>query len=245
MKKWLRQVFQYDQWGMYVKGIGLIVATAYLFYGNVFVAILLCPYLLIYFRNEKKRSLEQRQLCRRQEFKDGILAVSFALKVGYSVENAFREAIGELAMLYGKDNVTVREFQEIVRRTDQNENMEDVLSEYAARSRIEDIEYFAEVFHFAKRSGGNLISIIGKTAEVIRDKTEISRQIHTIVSGKRMEQRVMSVIPYGMIVYLKLTSPEFIQPLYGNTAGIVVMSICLFLLLVSNLWSKRIVNIEI
>lgn len=189
--------------------------------------------------------IEQRRLQYLEEFKDGLLAISFALKVGYSIENAFREAVGELIILHGKGAYTVNEFQDMIRRIDHNENMEDVLDQYAERCEIEDILYFAEIFRFAKRSGGDLIQIIRNTAETIRQKTEVSRQIHTLISGKRMEQRVMGVIPYGIIIYLKLTSPEFIDPLYGNLAGIIIMTVCLLLLSGANYWAKRIVNIEI
>ena len=239
------QEFQYEDWTILLKGLGVILVTAYLFYESIWVALLLSPYLLIYRKEQNRLRKEQRQLLHMEEFKDGMLAVTFALNVGYSVENAFREAIGELEMLYGKDNFTVKEFREIVRRTQHNENLEDALEGYAQRSQIEDIVYFAEVFRFAKRSGGDLISIIRSTTLTMREKTEIYGQIHTIVSGKRMEQRVMSVIPYGMIVYLKITSPDFLRPLYGNVAGIAVMTICLAVLIVSNVWSKRIINIEI
>ena len=50
------------------------------------------------------------------EFSDGMQAVSFALNTGYSIENAFAEAVGELELLYGKESSIVREFRMMVMR---------------------------------------------------------------------------------------------------------------------------------
>ncbi len=41
----------------------------------------------------------------------------------------------------------------------------------------------------------------------------------------------MSLMPAGIIAYLKLTSPGFLSSLYGNPFGICAMTICLFIYL--------------
>ena len=96
--------------------------------------------------------------------------------------------------------------------------------DFAEESKVEDIIYFAEIFRYAKRSGGDLISIIRNTTQIIQQKEEVLSEIDTIISGKRMEQRVMSIIPAAIVVYLKFTAAEFIQPLYGNVYGAVMMT---------------------
>lgn len=60
-----------------------------------------------------------------------------------------------------------------------------------------------------------------------------------------MEQKVMSAIPALIIIYLKVTARDFIEPLYGNVSGMLIMTGCLIIYLISNVWSKRIVNIEV
>lgn len=55
----------------------------------------------------------------------------------------------------------------------------------------------------------------------------------------------MSLIPAVIVIYLKVTAKEFIQHLYGNIAGIIIMTVCLAVYVVSDMWAKRIVNIEV
>ena len=105
--------------------------------------------------------------------------------------------------------------------------------------------YFAEIFRYAKRSGGDLMAVIKNTAQIIQQKEEVMSEVDTIISGKKMEQRVMSLIPAVIVIYLKVTAKEFIQPLYGNIAGIIIMTVCLAVYVVSDMWAKRIVNIEV
>lgn len=222
-----------------------IIVTAYIFYENVLFAILLSPYVIWHVRECRAASEKRKKTAAAEEFKDGIIAVSFALGVGYSIENAFAEAVKELTQMYGADSQVVKRFSRIVRRLNRNENLEDILDEYADESGIEDISYFTEVFRYAKRSGGDLISIIRNTASVIQQKVEVSNEIETALGGKRMEQKVMSMIPFGIILYLKVTASEFISPLYGNVLGVAVMTVCLIVYVLADRWAKKIVDIKV
>lgn len=227
------------------EGIGVIIAAAYIFYENILMALFLSPYIFIHLKESRRMEEARRKSILIRQFKDGIMSVSFALNVGYSIENAFSQSIDELILLYGENSDIVSGFKNIVLRINQNENLEEILVDFANDCEVEDIMYFAEVFRYAKRSGGDLMSIIRNTADIIQQKTEVSTEIETIVSGKRMEQKVMSAIPALIIIYLKVTAREFIEPLYGNIFGMFVMTVCLIVYLISNVWSKRIVNIEI
>ena len=131
------------------------------------------------------------------------------------------------------------------RRERRNENIEDVLEEFAKKSGVADIEYFAAVFRYAKRYGGDLIAIIRHTAETIREKNETYNEIQTIISGKKMEQKVMSAVPFFLLGYMKLTAWDFICPLYGNPAGVLMMSISLMVYIGADYIAGKIVEIEV
>lgn len=227
------------------KGILIALTIAYLFYENLFYAIIFMPYLHIYMKNSAREIQRKKKQELVNQFKDGMLAVSFSLNVGYSIENSFKEALGELILLYGNKSDIVIQFKTIIYRINVNENIEDILDDFAAKSNSEDIMYFAEVFRYAKRSGGDLISIIRNTANMISEKIEAKNEIETVISGKQMEQKIMSIVPFGIILYLKMSSPEFIEGLYGNAVGIVVMTVCLILYIVSYWLAQRIVRIEV
>ena len=76
-------------------------------------------------------------------------------------------------------------------------------------------------------------------------KNENYNEIQTIISGKKMEQKVMSAVPFFLLGYMKLTAWDFICPLYGNLAGVLMMSISLMVYIGADYIAGKIVEIEV
>jgi Flp pilus assembly protein TadB len=81
-----------------------------------------------------------------------------------------------------------------------NQPVEQLLYEFAMRSGCEDIVDFAEIFCFAKRSGGNFVKIVQSTAWHIAEKQAVEREVATVLSGKKMEQKIMNVVPILLLL---------------------------------------------
>lgn len=203
------------------------------------------PFIIFYLKRKKKELLKEQKRILNIQFKDGIMALSAALQAGYSIENGFKEALGDLQMLYGKDACIVKEFSAIVYKTSINLTAEQILDNLAERSGVEDVKNFSEVFRAAKRSGGRLPEIIKSTAEIISEKIEIKREIETVITGKSYEQKIMSKFPFFIILYIDITSPGFFKILYGNTAGVIIMTLCLGVYMFSCGIAEKIVDIEV
>ncbi|MCM1105412.1 MAG: type II secretion system F family protein [Blautia sp.] len=222
----------------------LSVVIAYLFYDSVW-GLLLCPAIYLVLQRRSMvlgRGRLQEQMGR--EFLDVLRTVSAALLAGMSMENAWREAGRELVSLYGEASVLGRELAGINSRVELNVPLEGQLEDLANRSGNADIASFAEVFSFAKRSGGNFVTILEGTAEHIRARFETDREIQVLVAAKKLEQKIMNFVPLLILAYLKLSSPGFLDILYGNVAGILFMSGCLLAYAGAILWSEKILKIE-
>ena len=148
-------------------------------------------------------------------------------------------------MLYEKEEPIVKEFERIVAGLQVNQDIESLLLNLAERSKIEDIELFAEVFSINKRMGGNLIDVISETLESIGDKIEMKRQVKTLISAKKLEARIMSFVPLGIVIYMKVFSGGLLEPLYHNGIGIAVMSVLFILYISAYELAEEIVNIEL
>ena len=89
-----------------------------------------------------------------------------------------------------------------------------------------------------------MIAITRMTAEKIGEKLEVKREIQTMVAGKKMEGKIMNMIPLGIILYFWLSSPEFLDCLY-QPSGRVVMTVLLFVYLLAYWWSGKISDIQV
>lgn len=228
-----------------LKGISIIAVVSYLFYYSWISFWCMTPFLFFYVRSEKKRLLRKRYGQLKREFKEGIQALHAALEAGYSLENAFVEALKDLALLYPRETYITREFKRIIQGIRMNTPAEKLLNDFGERSNIDDIRNFAEIFAIAKRSGGDMTLIIQSTVTTIREKIQVENEVQTMMSGKKLEQKVMNVIPFGILAYVKLTSDGFLDIMYETEVGVIVMSVCLLVYIISIWIANRIISVEV
>lgn len=222
-----------------------VFCISYLFYDNLYLFILAVPLMIPYFKVAEKREKESRLRELNLQFKDALTALTASLHTGYAIENAFREAHAELITLHGKNALIVQEFSYMLKQMRVSKTVEQVVSEFAGRSGVEDIENFSEIFAMANRSSGGLIAVMDATTETIGQKIEVEREIFTMIQGKKMEQRIMSLVPLGMIGYLRLGNGTFMEVLYSSMTGRLIMTASLFVYFVSLLLAQKIMEIKI
>lgn len=228
-----------------LEGLGIVLVLAWFFYQSVWAVPFLVPVFLVYQREKEKALLKRRRKETAGQFKDAILSVSANQKAGYSVENAFRQAYGDMKLLYGEESIICWELYTMIAGLKNNVVLEQLLYDFGKRSGVEDIMEFAEVFAAAKRSGGNLTEVIGRSVAVIEDKIETEKEIQVVISARQMEQKVMNVVPFGILLYISTVSKGFFQVLYKNIIGVAVMTACLAVYLGAVWLSNRIVDIEV
>ena len=232
------------EWLWYgIQGLGCLALVSFVFYRSLHLFILFTPAALCYPLLMRKELKKKRKEMLLLQFRDAILALSSCLNAGYSVENAFAEAMKETDRLYGKDSMISGEIRLILHKTKMNRTLEQALEDFAGRSRLDDIKSFADVFLAARASGGELMKIIGRTSEIIGEKIRIQEDILTATASRRLEQKIMSLIPFLIVFYLEFSSPGFFEILYTTALGRVIMSGCLVVYGCSLLLAKQILEI--
>ncbi len=194
--------------------------------------------LFVYERQIKKET--QLQKLHLEQFKECVLSVLGVLKAGYAVENAFGESIADMEVMYGKGCWIAEEIKMLCRGIRNNKTLEEMLAELANRSRLPEISEFAEVFAIAKRSSGNIPESIELYSRIITDKLELAAELETLLAAKRLEQKVMDVMPFLMVLYLEYSNPGYFDMMYHNLLGVLIMTGCLLVYLVAYGMSEHI-----
>jgi len=220
-------------------------SVGHFFYDSILVSVGLCVFYPFYYKYMKGIYGEKRRDELRLQFRDAVRSVSANQKAGYSIENSFREAYNDMRLLYGAKSIICVELNIIRKGLSNNMVLEQMLLNLGERSGIEDIYQFGEVFAVAKRSGGNITEMIEMTASVIEQKTDVDQEIAVMISSRKMEANIMSLVPFFMIFYMNITSKGFFECLYHNIAGIAIMTVCLLVYVAAYLISRRLVNIRI
>ena len=225
--------------GMLLNGM-----VSFLFY-NSWIAMIPGMALVCFWFREKQRMKNRRRMeGMRNELKEFFHALIAALQTGRSMENAFAEAVRDLQNYSGRDTDLIRELRRICAGIGVGEPLEKQLEEFSRRAHLEELEYFAEVFLVAKRSGGNIVAIMKNTLRMLQERMDAEEEIRTVIAEKQMEFYIMCVIPIGMMTYLRVTSGNFIRCLFGNPTGIFVMTLCLVIYGGCVLYGKRLLEFE-
>lgn len=232
-------------WKILLGGVIVVALFGKLFYGNLYYSIFLSPMIIPWYWHQKKKQKKRDGREIGIQFRDAMMAVSTSQKAGYSIENSFVMAMHDMKLLYGKNSLIYKELNIIARGLKNNVTLEKLLEELGERSGNKDIKEFATVFNVAKRNGGNLTKIIGRTVDVIGSRMSVEKEIDVIISAKRMEAEIMDIVPFAIIMYVGSTSPGFFDPLYNSIYGFIVMTACMAVYIASFLLSEKIVDIDI
>ena len=147
--------------------------------------------------------------------------------------------------LYSKESLLLPYVHIMNQKLAMNIQLEKAFAEFAEAVEIEEAISLADIISFAKRSGGDYGKNIRETAMKIEDNLAIKQEIETITTEKRLELKVMCIMPMGILGYITLTSSSFIAPLYGNIVGVALMTACLIAYGFLIMLGRRIIEINV
>ena len=223
----------------------ILCVISWLFYDSFWFLLGAPIFGTIYLMDWLKKRCKEKERIFCLQFQEFMRTLTADLRTGYSLENALLETAKELRTLYGPEDRIRKEMEYMVHQFELNLSTDWVLRSFAARVEQEDVHSFVSVFLAAGHVGGEPIRILEQTGKILYDKLEVYREIQTITAAKQMEFRIMTVIPFGIIAYMRLAFSEFFQVLYGNLLGGLVMSGCLACYVGAWYLGRRMTEIEV
>lgn len=231
-----------DSWRGLAKGILFSAVTAWLFFDLEPFSFLLFLSVPLFVISDRKRCEEERLTRTSEAFRDACSFMKNALEAGNSPENALLAATQGLEGLYGKNARITLGFRNMYTRLHFGYSMEEALNEFSEKMKHSDIQSFVDIFPVLKRTGGDLCKVLQSTVMSLRNRLFLKKELNVAIAGKMGEFRIMCIIPYAMLLYLRSCSPELAASLYHNAFGCVFMGSMLFLEVVSYMIGKRIIR---
>lgn len=225
---------------------GFLFIVSFIFYHSVVVSMSVSILAVFYPKIKSKELLQKRKNVLSMQFRDALYFLASSVSAGKSVETAFKDTVQELGLLYpDTDSYIVREFAAINNMIEMNETIEEALSDFAERSGLEDVRSFTEVFSAGKRSGGNMVDIIINTSNVIGEKLRIKEEINTLLSQRKLEQKILNAMPALLILLLSWSTGDYMAPVFETAFGRMAMTAAVILLALACFISKKIMDIEV
>jgi len=223
-----------------------LMAVSYLFYHSILLSLLFSGLAYPCLRPYRTYLADKRRKELKEQFRDVLYSVSASISAGRQLPEALHEAEENMKLIYKEDSMIVSELAAMVKRLyEYRESEEEILKDFADRTRIEDIRDFVDIYLTCRKTGGDLIKILTKASEVIMDKISIEREIRAVTVQKQFEAKILTGIPFLVILFLQVVSPEYLSPMYEGLYGRVLMTAALFGIGIAYLWSIRLTKIDV
>lgn len=218
---------------------------AWFFYRSAWGLALFLPLSACRFYRAVRMLGKRRTRELERQFQACILSAAACMRAGYSIENAFYESMEDMRMLFGGRGRIVGELEELMRGLRNNIPLEQLLAALGDKNGSAYILEFAEILAIAHKSGGNLAEVMADTAEALDAGRRTSEEIETLLSGRKLEGKIMNVMPFLLVLYVRLGNPGYFDVLYHNPAGIAVMTLLLAVYLLAAVLTEKIMDIRI
>ena len=101
------------------------------------------------------------------------------------------------------------------------------------------------VLHIAKSTGGNVVEILKNSMEHLQSRMEVTKELQVSMSGRIFEKNIMLCMPLGVLLYLRLANPGYVDSLYRIPAGNLLMTGVIAGMILCFFWTEKIMAVEL
>jgi tight adherence protein B len=183
--------------------------------------------------------IKRRAKAFNDQLGDTLILIANALRTGYSfmqaIEMVAREMLPPISAEFGR---TLKEMNLGIQTETAMNNM-------AMRVDSDDLDLVITAVLIQRQVGGNLAEVLESIAGTIRERIRIKGEIRTLTAQGRMSGVIISLLPVALLVALKLINPGYIDLLFTNQVGQMMLGIAIFGQILGVMAIQRIVNIKI
>jgi len=224
----------------------ILMIIAFIFYHNFIISFIISSLAYPGLHFYSNYLAEKRRNALKEQFRDALYSISSSIIAGRQMAEALYEAKENMIIIYNDKAIIVLELSNMVKRIfESRESEEDLLKDFAKRSHLEDIVSFVDTYFTCRLTGGDLVKVVTKTSEILLDKLTIEKEIYTITSQKRFEAKILTAIPFVVILFLQIASPDYLSIMYEHILGRLLMTVAIIGISLSYYISIKLTNIEV
>lgn len=159
-------------------------------------------------------------------FPEAIDLMVRALRAGLPVTEAIINAGQEIG-----DPVGV-EFRGIEAGMRLGRDLDSLLWEIAKRISAPEFRFFIIALSVQRETGGNLAETLNNLSEVLRRRRAMRAKARAMASEARASTMILGSLPILVTCILMVTSPTYIQPLFTDVRGLMLLGVAVAMLLI-------------
>jgi tight adherence protein B len=214
--------------------VGLLIASANILLGIIIViAALVGPGLYLRMKRQKRLKAFSSGLADTLQLMSGSL--SAGLSLAQSIDTIVRE---------GQDPIA-SEFRRVVIETRLGVTLEDSMDGVGQRMESRDFEWVVMAIRIQREVGGNLAELLLTVAATLREREFLRRHVKALSAEGRLSCYVLGGLPPGFLLYLTLTKPDYVHPLFSTALGFILLAGMALLLGVGMFWMTKVAKVDV
>jgi len=166
----------------------------------------------------------------------GIDMMARALRAGHSIAGSI-EIVSQ-----GSPEPAASEFGEVFRQQNFGMPLRDAMMQMLDRVPSQDLRVLVTAILVQRETGGNLVEILDRTVQVIRERQRIHGEIRTQTAQGRLTGWILTSLPVVMLILINFVDPGYSKVLFTDPTGRDLIYAGVVFIAIGAFWIRRIIN---
>ena len=190
------------------------------------------PFLVIWVRMRRRLKSFENQL------PDLLITIAAALKAGHSFKQGLQAVVDE-----GRPPATT-EFQRVLTETGLGRPIDVALADMADRVGSRNFEFAITAVNIQRQVGGSLANLFDMVADTVRQRQQFARKIQSLTAMGRMSAYTLIGLPFFLALAISVLNPGYLHPLLHSSAGHMLVTVGVVMMIVGSGLLKKIVSFK-
>lgn len=172
-------------------------------------------------------------------FPEAIDTLARAVRAGHAFTMSLEIVCNELA------EPVATEFRKLYEEQKYGMPVRDALLNLSERIPLVDVKFFVTAVMLQRETGGNLAEILDNLSYMIRERFKILRQVRVYTAQGRLTMMLLMGLPPTIVITMLMLNPSFIQPLFSDPIGHVLLAMGITLQTVGYFVIRKIIQIQV
>lgn len=174
-----------------------------------------------------------------EQLPENLDVLASALRAGHSLANAMGVVADEAP------EPSKREFRRVVTDEQLGIPLDEALEVTAKRMQSSDMDQLAVLALVQREAGGNTAEVLDQVTINIRARMDIRRLVKVLTTQGKFSSWVVAGVPVGVALFLLVTNPSYLDPLFHNPVGQVAAVMAVIMAIAGFMIIRKIVSIEL
>lgn len=212
-----------------------------IFYKNFLVSLIISFLSLVLYKRSKLELIRKRKENILNQFKMFIDILLATVSTGDDLYNAYVVSYNEFTKISNDKNfiTSLKNGLNCLQiYNDLNKAFEIAFKTY----NVDELDKFCDSVSLTSTMVGNMRDVIINVSDLIIEKINLQNDIKKIFYEKKLEMKTMIVIPILIYLFMSITAPDYVLPLYESLKGYMIITLCLILMLIAYIMGEKMMN---